>query len=116
MIEAIHSVTVILVGLFCLYKISSAIYSMFEGDTLLHHLIFEIISYVLIAAAITANIFSKEVAKWLLMCTLIVCVMWVTVNVIILGIRLKKDEIERGFGLEPMFLLFPLIMLRYIIF
>lgn len=73
------------------------------GKTLLHHVIFRLISCVLLMTAIAANIFSNYAAKCILVCAAVVCIVWSFVNMIFLFARMKKYNGFWGLGLvlEP---------------
>ncbi len=88
------------------------------GETALHHLIFRIITFVLIIATFFANIFSNAVAHLVLLSAAGVCDIWLGVNVILLGIRMGQDdfEVRDGLGMEPLFFLIPIsIILLYVL-
>ncbi|MCM1524753.1 MAG: hypothetical protein NC120_09880 [Ruminococcus sp.] len=73
------------------------------GDTLLYHLIFRIISFILIVTAVLTSLFSEFTAKCILVGAAGACVIWAVVNMIILLVRAIKgyDFWRQGLGLEP---------------
>lgn len=83
------------------------------GETALHHLIFRIITIVLIAASLFVNMFSNVIAHWILLFAVVVCAIWLGVNIILLGIRMgRKDfNIRDGLGFEPIFFLIPIALI-----
>lgn len=83
------------------------------GETALHHLIFRIITIVLIVATLIVNMFSNVIAYFILFSAALVCAIWLFVNIILLGIRMgKKDfDIRDGLGFEPMFFLIPIALI-----
>lgn len=83
------------------------------GETALHHLIFRIITIVLIAASLFVNMFSNVTAHWILLLAVGVCTIWLGVNIILLGIRMKRKDfnIRDGLGFEPIFFLIPIALI-----
>ncbi|MCM1008310.1 MAG: hypothetical protein NC485_10345 [Ruminococcus flavefaciens] len=79
-------------------------------ETSLHHLIFRIITIALIVVTLIVNIFSNVLAHWILLIAVGVCSIWLGVNIILLGIRMGRNDfdIRDGLGFEPLFFLIPI--------
>lgn len=82
-------------------------------ETALHHLIFRIITIILIIATLITNTFSDTIAYFSLLSAALVCVIWLSVNTSLLCIRMgKKDfNIHDGLGFEPIFFLIPITLI-----